>query len=271
MLSVAISNSFVYEPNILGTAGGVRNAFKQLNLDGHAMMVMHGDILCDLDLRSFLQTEDFCTLLCEEGRSIEEYQGNVAINGEGKIIELGKFFYQEDRAIKKGFFTGIQLLSQEALRKLSLCDFESLVAEVYPAWLKQNFLVKAQMQYLEYEDVGSIPRLFHANMAMLKSPTSFQHINILEGLRPFGDAPDIYVGKNVSLDPQVKLVGPAIIADGAVLKSNSVVGPKAIVGERAVISEHVLVKNSVVMSDTIVQKMEQLDCVIALSDARVKV
>lgn len=259
----------VIEQSILGTAGGVKNALNSLNVQPNSMILMHGDILCDIDLNSYGLEDALCMLICEKNRSIAEYEGSVGVDKHGQIVVLGKFFQSSSPPVEQGFFTGIQYLSQQALRLIQQSSHESLVRDIYPLWLKQGHAVSARMVPLVYEDLGSAPRIFQANMHVLKNHDHFQHINFLDGFQKIDT--DIFVGKNVVIDKKSRLVGPLMIADNTHLAANTTIGPNVVIGEQCLIEQHAVVKNSVVMSSTTIEKMTPLDCILALSSARVKV
>ncbi len=41
---------FIHEKTILNTAGGIANALRRLDVRNREMVVVHGDILCDIDM-----------------------------------------------------------------------------------------------------------------------------------------------------------------------------------------------------------------------------
>lgn len=259
----------VVEQSILGTAGGVRNALNSLNLQPNSMILMHGDILCDINLRHYSLEDSLCMLICEKNRSIAEYEGSVGIDERGCIAVLGKFFQSSNLVVERGFFTGIQYLSQEALKFIQQSSEESLVAELYPLWLKQGYAVTACMEPIIYEDLGSAPRIFAANMNIIGNPCHFKYIDFLDGFTEIGKG--IFVGKNVFIDKKACLIGPLIIADNTHVADGAIIGPRVVIGENCLVNQNAVIKNSVIMSSTTIEKMAHMDCILALSSARVKV
>jgi NDP-sugar pyrophosphorylase family protein len=158
----------VYEPNILGTAGAVINAINKFNLENKQLLVMHGDIVFDYDIKNVLSQNNFCTLLCVKEKFIEGYEGSVNIDKNGFITRLGAFFNSDKPYESKNFFTGIQLFSPSALKNLANLKAESLVKDVYPQWIEQNLDIKAITGDFYYNDLGDIKRLNQANLIMLE-------------------------------------------------------------------------------------------------------
>jgi len=106
-LKVNLKIHFLFEEEILGTAGAIKNAVKKLNLSQQKMVIMHGDILCDLDLANQLNNDEFCTLICATDQTIDGYVGSVSVDDNGLITQLGRFYTSELSKVGSGFFTGI--------------------------------------------------------------------------------------------------------------------------------------------------------------------
>jgi NDP-sugar pyrophosphorylase family protein len=261
----------IYESKILDTAGGIAKAIKIFNIKNSEMIVLHGDIFCDIDLKRFLNKKNFCTLICDHDRLVEGYEKNVGIDKNGNILKLGRYYEIDQPVTKRGFFTGIHFLSKEALELIRECGQQSLVADIYPQWLKSGHLIKAIIMPLKFEDLGSPERIFLQNLKILKNPHEYRHINFFHGLKPTSFAPHVFIGEGVSIDKSAVIKGPAIIADKAYIGKNAKIGPYAIIGGSVRVNSNAAIKNSVIMSKTMVEKGEQIDCMIALNSVRVKV
>jgi|GEM_PF-2161356 len=255
----------IYEREILNTAGGVANAIRQLQIENRPMVIIHGDIFCSVEIARFLHVDNFASLLCCENRRIEGYEGMVGADRQGRIVKLGKYYATEMPSLCQGFFTGIQLLSPSAVLELASHERRSLVADVYPRWLRDGRDVRAIIEPLAYNDLGTAERLFDENMLVLKTFQPLLHL--VEGYSLSGDG--IFVGKSAKIDDEAELKGPVIIAEGAQIDAGAVVGPNVIVGERSLIGPDAVVMNTVVMSDTTIDRNEFLDCTIAMDTVRV--
>lgn len=255
---------FSLEEEILGTAGGVRRVINKFGISSK-MVLLHGDILCDLDLKSQLYINNYCTLICARDHKTDGYIGGVSINNNNQIIELGPFYKKAGNIKESGFFTGVQILSKEAVNDLGKYPGTSLVGDIYSAWLREDRDLKAHMLDLNYEDLGTKERILNANMAILDEPGRFKHLDFGKS-----SAGDIYIHESAFVSKKAQLTGPVWILKDAVVEDYSVVGPRVIIGQKARIKSGASLKNSVVMKGTIVEKDEHLDCAIALLDARVK-
>lgn len=159
----------IYETHILGTAGGVINAIKKFELTNKKLLVAHGDIIFDYDLLNIIKLNHFASLLCVKNKSIDGYEGTVAIDKKQEITQLGKFFISSKTYETKNFFTGIQIFSPNALKELITMNAESLVKDVYPIWLKKNIGLKGISADFYYNDLGDIKRLKEANLIAIKN------------------------------------------------------------------------------------------------------
>jgi NDP-sugar pyrophosphorylase family protein len=258
----------VYEKHILGTGGGVAHALQRLDVKNRALIVLHGDIICDFDLGPLMAANDFCTLICDKDRKIAGYRGSVGADDKGHIVELGQFFTSGLPAARRGFFTGIQFLSPSAVKLVRESSGFSLVAEIYPAWLREGRLINGIIQPLLYDDLGTKACLFRANMALLEDFSSFRFVNMFEGLQL---RQGMMISPQSEIHPDARLVSPLIISKHVQIKKHAQVGPHVSIGPHATISEGAVVKNAVVMAHTTIEKDEHVDCALTLRNARVLV
>lgn len=258
----------IHERQILGTAGGIANAVKDFDIKNRQLVVMHGDIFCPLNLSSFLDTNEFCTLICDQDREISGYQGSVGIDQEGSIRELGSFFRADDgpKITARGFFTGIHILSSSSLELIKETTHQSLVAQVYPQWLRAGLTIRGIVLPLFYEDLGSPKRLFETNMAIFCDPGRFG----LSHLKTQETSP-IYINDDAKIHPSAQLCGPLLLMNNVVVEEKAVVGPRAIIGAGVTVKAGAVVKNSIIMSTTVVKKDQCIDGEIVLKDVHVQV
>lgn len=260
----------VYEDQILGTAGGIKNAMNRLGISGRDLLLVHGDILCDLELDIHQLADGFCTLICQSERHVDGYEGGIGIDRCGQLVELGKYYRTERPAQRRGFFTGIHYLSSKALSLLNDTHGLSLVADVYPTWLHQGKKLTGLFLPMMYEDLGAPMRLLATNLSLLERASDFRHRAFKKCIST-NDDQDIFFSEDSYIDRRAKIVGPCLIGRGARIDKGTTVGPSAIIGGDCWIKDGSSVRNSVVMSNTVVEKDEDLDCAIALLGARVLV
>jgi NDP-sugar pyrophosphorylase family protein len=258
----------IHEKHLLGTAGAIKNAVRKYDIKNQSMVIMHGDIMCDIDLIPYLATPHFCLLIGSENQEVHGYHGSFSINAKGDIIELGLFYQvstnQNQR--RQGFFTGIHILSKDAVSHLLKSDDSNLVAKIYPHWLASGHKIKGVMLPLTYDDLGTKERIFAANMAVLKNPDIVNHLGCFTGFLRHPN--NIFISMQAKVHENAQITGPAIIAEHAIIETNARIGPNVVVGERSVISAQARIKDSVILSDTLIVN-EILDSKIAMSWARI--
>ncbi|MCA9507728.1 MAG: NTP transferase domain-containing protein, partial [Myxococcales bacterium] len=76
---------FSFEKDILGTAGGIRQVIKLFQLNNQAMIVLHGDMICDFDLKEIISPHAFCNLLIAQNKQTDGYRGAVSIDDNCRI------------------------------------------------------------------------------------------------------------------------------------------------------------------------------------------
>lgn len=240
----------LYEKDILGTAGAVKNAVEKLNIKNQDLIVVHGDILCDFDFKKIFEERNFCTLLCSKDQSISGYSGNIETDKNGYITKLGKYYHSAQESFENGFFTGVQLLSKDAVGEIISIKGSSLVQDIYPVWIQEKKQIKALVKKFYYNDLGSVKRLFESNMYYLNQQKNIIH--------------------NQKTDTNI--IEPVFMLNGIKFGKNCQIGPNVIIGQNCNIEDSAVIRNSVIMSNTKIKEGEILDSVIAISnDCRVKI
>lgn len=257
---------FSIEETILGTAGGVRRVIDKFNIANKNMILLHGDMICDYDLTHILPS--FITLVIAKNRMLDGYKGSVSIDDKDAIIELGAHFRSTAKKIASGFFTGIHFLSAEALHLLQKSKSSCLISELYPEWLKEGRILRGEIKELSYEDLGTPERLLKSNIEWCQDE-NFAYLGRTEQARE--DKKRIYFGKGIKIHKSAHFIAPLVIGDGAIIEANARLGPNAIIGPHSHVGEGAALSNCLLMSKTRIEKDERLDCVIALSKARVLV
>jgi NDP-sugar pyrophosphorylase family protein len=261
---------YAYEKAILGTAGGLRNIVQHFALKNRQVVVLHGDIICDFDLKPLITTNEFCTLVCAKNHVVPGYVGSVGVNQHDDVVQLGRFFRSESEPFERGFFTGIHVLSRSAVQKVLASSESSLVADIYPRWLKSGQVIKGLVEHLDYDDLGTPERLFQANMAILRGHR-FRHVDVFDGFTSVSDRPGIICCPSATVANTAEIVPPVMINAHAEIGDYAQIGPHAIIGENVRVLAGARVTNSIVLSKTTIEKDEIVNCMIALRSARVVV
>lgn len=231
--------SYRYEPELLGTAGGVRACSEFFG--DEAFLVISGDALTDIDLSAFVarhrEAGGIATLAVKEVSDTREY-GVVLHDREGRITG-----FQEkpapDEALSDLGNCGIYIFEPRIFDYFPQREFVDWAQDVFPALLENDvpFHIHEVRDY--WNDVGSLTELRHGTFDALRGELRLK----VEGEEL---APGVTVAPGSEIPEGVQVEGPAWIGrdvrigDGARLMGPVVLGDGASVGERAQLRETIV-------------------------------
>jgi mannose-1-phosphate guanylyltransferase len=160
--------SFVHEPVILGTGGGVRNAWQPV--DGETFIVMNGKLLFAPDiagaLRVHREAQAIATMIVKPVPAGDPL-GAVEIDADGRVRRLlGRPDVPAGTALQPTLYTGVSLFEARAHRDLP--DSGCLIRDAYRHWIERGERVMAFVDGASFRDVGmSLWHYWEANMALL--------------------------------------------------------------------------------------------------------
>jgi mannose-1-phosphate guanylyltransferase len=218
--------SYRYEDELLGTAGGVRNAADLLG--DETFFVISGDALTDIDLGALLASHRargaLMTLAAKHVADTREY-GVVLHDHDGRITGFQEKPEPADARSQLGN-CGIYCLEPEIFEHFPKTPFVDWAQDVFPVLLEREvpFYVHRIEEY--WNDIGSLAELrqgtFDALAGELRievagselepgvtvgAGTSVEGVESLEG--------PVWIGRDVTLEAGVRLSGPLAIGDGA--------------------------------------------------------
>jgi len=216
------------EPELLGTAGGVRNCADFL--DNGAFLIISGDALTDIDLGAFVARHKaaagIATLAVKRVADTREF-GVVLHDADGRITG-----FQEKpdpaEALSDLGNCGIYLFEPEIFDYFPRQPFVDWAHDVFPALLANDvpFHIHEIDEY--WNDVGSLDELKQGTFDAMKGALSVElrGEEIAEGVRicegtELTDAtliePPVWIGRDVTIGPGVRLQGPLAIGDGVTI------------------------------------------------------
>jgi len=234
--------SYSYEEQLLGTAGGVRNAADFL---GDSFLVVAGDALTDIDfgaMREFHESHDGLATLATKRVADTDQFGVVIAAADGRIQG---FQEKPDPA--------------EALSDLAntcIYMFRAEIFDYFPApgtsndagpddppqfadWAKDVFpaLLEADVPFYSHEieaywnDIGNLDELRQGNLDALHGAVTVEPgaPEVAEGIRAASSlegakitAP-VLIGDGVKIGDGVQIQGPAVVGDGCRIGDGSIV------------------------------------------------
>src|ERR1700728_3317102 len=218
--------SYRFEPELLGTAGGVRGCADFF--EGESFVVISGDALTDIDLSAFAarhrEAGGIATLAVKKVSDTREY-GVVLHDREGRITGFQEKPSPEEALSDLGN-CGIYMFEPEIFDYFPERPFVDWAQDVFPALLVGDvpFHIHEVREY--WNDVGSLAELRQGTFDALRGHVRLQveGREVSPGVVVAGDSvvPDsaevegsVWIGHDVELGEGVRLTGPLVLGDGA--------------------------------------------------------
>jgi mannose-1-phosphate guanylyltransferase len=215
-----------YEPELLGTAGGVRACADFFG--DEPFLVISGDALTDIDLGSFLARHHasggIATLAVKRVADTREF-GVVLHDREGRITG-----FQEkpspDEALSDLGNCGIYIFDPRVFDYFPERPFVDWAQDVFPALLENDvpFYIHEVGEY--WNDVGSLGELRQGTFDALEGKLHLEMAGevLSPGVIVADDQPlpediemegPVWIGRDVQIGAGVRLMGPVVLGDGA--------------------------------------------------------
>jgi mannose-1-phosphate guanylyltransferase/mannose-1-phosphate guanylyltransferase/phosphomannomutase len=216
--------AYSFEPELMGTAGGVRNA--RAHFGDETFLVISGDALTDIDLTALLKTHrekgGIATLALKRVDDPREF-GVVIVADDGRIQG-----FQEKpdpaEALSDLGNCGIYVFEPEIFDYFPEADFVDWAMDVYPKLLEQDVSFYGH-EFPEYwNDVGSLEEYRQGNFDALAGAVQTDMPAGTNG-RMVPDTAEVegpvFIGEGCEIAAGVRLTGPVVIGEGARIGENS--------------------------------------------------
>jgi mannose-1-phosphate guanylyltransferase len=247
--ALGIELDYIHEPELTGTAGGVRAAREFLTAEGGPFCVLAGDALTDIDLNALVDAHrrngGIATLTTKRVSNVSEY-GVVVTDSEGRVSG-----FQEkpdpSEALSDLANCMIYVFEPEIFDYYPDPDPVDFALDVFPALLEHDVAFHVHVTDAYWNDVGSLPEYLQGNLDVVVGAVGVEAAGELVD----GDAEG-------ALGPAVESSGKLLIGEGATIEPGSrldgpvVVGPGSVVGAGAQIRESVLLPGAEVPADALV-------------------
>ena len=239
-----------YEPELLGTAGGVRGCADFFG--DEAFLVISGDALTDIDLAALTarhrQSGGIATLAVKKVADTREF-GVVLHDREGRITGFQEKPAPEEALSDLGN-CGIYVFDPKIFDYFPERPFVDWAQDVFPVLLENDvpFHIHEVREY--WNDVGSLSELrqgtFDALSGELRLEMDGEEVS--PGVIVAGDSPlkadteidgSAWIGRDVSIGPGVRLMGPVVLGQGVRI------------GERAQLRECIVLPGTEIAADSI--------------------
>jgi mannose-1-phosphate guanylyltransferase len=143
--SLGLSISYSYEPNILGTGGGIKRA--EAFFQGRTFLVINADTIMDIELDQVMEHHKrkraAATMVLKQVPDWEEY-GAVEVEEELRVRRIRGLPRAEPSGVLRPLvFTGLHILEAEILANIPSGRYASIIQHGYIPLIEQNRLVSA--------------------------------------------------------------------------------------------------------------------------------
>ncbi|MFL5871245.1 MAG: sugar phosphate nucleotidyltransferase [Solirubrobacterales bacterium] len=241
--------TYIHEPELTGTAGGVRAAREFLTAEDGPFVVLAGDALTDIDLNALADAHanngGIATLTTKRVSNVSEY-GVVVTDGQGRVSG-----FQEkpdpSEALSDLANCMIYVLEPEIFDYFPASDPVDFALDVFPELLAHDVPFNVHVTDAYWNDVGSLPEYLQGNLDVVLGAVGVEAAGeLVDGGREGA------LGDQVESSGSILLAEGARIAPGARLDGPLVVGPGASVGAGARVRESVLLPGAAVAEDSLV-------------------
>ena len=227
--------TYSYEPELMGTAGGVRNA--RDHFGGETFLIISGDALTDIDLTALWEAHKrkggIATLALKRVDDPREF--GVVIVGEDGRIQGFQEKPDPSEALSNLGNCGIYVFEPEIFDYFPEQDFVDWAMDVFPKLLEEDVSFYGHEFPDYWNDVGSLDEYRQGNF------------DALEG-RVRVDMPGSANGRNVSPDAQVD--GPVFIGEGCEIAAGVRITGPVVIGEGSRIGENAALRDTIVWPRT---------------------
>jgi len=240
------------EKDLLGTAGGIHNAFG--TDPGGDVWVHNGDI-CFLGELSDLFDRHYATgalatlglIRCDD-RSIPR---SVVVDSAHRVVDFGTGPAQDSWT-----FLGIHILSRELFQHIPTQG--CIVADVY-----RNLLATGRIQGVPlhgtFGDLGTLERYVQMHKDLMDRPSDL--LKIRPDLASFRGSKGL-VHSNTSIAETASLVAPVVIESGVQIDAAARVGPYAYLGPGVHICADTQVQDAVIFQGCVVDQTAEYGVVV---------
>jgi len=213
---------YSYEPELLGTAGGVRNVREHFG--DETFLIISGDALTDIDLGALWAAHKekggIATLALKRVDDTSQF-GVVIVAEDGRIQG-----FQEKpdpaEALSNLGNCGIYVFEPEIFDYFPEPEFVDWAMDVFPTLLAQDVSFYGHEFPDYWNDVGSLEEYRQGNFDALEGRVRVEMSQ--NGAAAPGDAEvegPVFIGEGCEIASGVRLTGPVVIGDGSRIGENS--------------------------------------------------
>ena len=243
--------SYSFEPELLGTAGGVKN--NEAFLSGGTFLVMSGDALTDVDLTGLVaahhRTGSIATMAVKEVADPSLY-GVVVADDDGRVVG-----FQEKPTLEEARSRlcncGIYVFQPEIFSRIPPGQFDDFGKRVFPDLLREHVPFHAHTISGYWSDVGNLREYVRGNADALAGRVDVEIPGI--ELRPglwLDEGAEI--ADSARIEPPVAIGRESRVERGAIIEGPAVIGDRCIIEAGAHVARALILERSRVLAGSVV-------------------
>ncbi len=218
-----------HEPEILGTAGGIKKA--QPFLDGESFLVINSDVVVDIDLSKVLAFHkaqgSALTLVVREGDSPEQCDP-IEVDADDRIVHMvGASSMNMPDDTTRVLFTGIQVMEPEIFNRIPENKFYGTTTDVFPGMLEDGLPMFAYWHQGYWKDVGTIQSYLDV------------HKDLLDGRMTGG----LLIENSNPVNGHI--TQPVLIGENCKIANTAKTGPYTVLGDNCTVDDHAVIEHSI--------------------------
>ncbi|MCL6086988.1 MAG: NDP-sugar synthase [Actinobacteria bacterium] len=258
-----IKITYSYEPELLGTAGGVKKV--EAFFEGKTFLILSGDALTDIDLTDLMEFHrkkgGICTLVLTEVDDPSLYGVVIADNSSRITGFQEKPLMGEAKSCLAN--SGIYVFEPEIFKYIPYGTFYDFGRDLYPKLLEKGIPYYGYKHDRYWNDVGSLEQYQQGNFDALEGKVKVcipgQQIN--EG---------IWLGKNCIIEEDVIMIPPIVIGNNCTVKKGAKLYGPIIVGDNTIIDERAIMYRGIKWGSGYIGKDASLIGAITGYDTKIK-
>ena len=227
-----------HEPEILGTAGGIKKA--QQFLEGEAFLVINSDVVTDIDLSKVLAFHkaqgSALTLVVREGDSPEQCDP-IEVGADDRIVHMvGTSAKNKPDDTTRILFTGIQVMEPEIFERIPENKFYGTTTDVFPGMLEDGLPIFAYWHRGYWKDIGTIQSYLEV------------HKDLLDGRMPDG------LPTENNHPSGGNIIHPVLIGKNCTITDTAKIGPYTVLGDNCTAGDHATIEHSICWNSVTLSK-----------------
>jgi mannose-1-phosphate guanylyltransferase/mannose-1-phosphate guanylyltransferase/phosphomannomutase len=217
---------YSYEPELMGTAGGVRNV--RDHFGDETFLIISGDALTDIDLTALWRTHQeqggIATLALKRVEDTSQF-GVVIVGDDGRIQGFQEK-PQPAEALSNLGNCGIYVFEPEIFDYFPEPEFVDWAMDVFPKLLEQDVSFYGHEFPQYWNDVGSLEEYRQGNFDALTGAVQVDmgELSGSDGLRLAAGTElaadtevegEVFIGEGCRIASGVRLTGPVVIGEGS--------------------------------------------------------